>query len=691
MKKLIKTLTIFFFTLFYGQILAQVPNLTWAKSMEGTSEDHGKAIIVDNNGNVYTTGYFSGTVDFDPGVGIANLSTIGSHDIFISKLDAFGNFLWAKSLGGGGQDWGRSIAVDGNGNVYTSGFFNATVDFDPGISIFNLTSAGGKDIFLCKLDAMGNFIWAGQMGGSTNDEANAITLDAFGNIHVTGYFTGVADFDPGTGTNNLTSAGNHDIFVNKIDSSGNLLWVKQMGGIGGGDWGNSIVVDSSGNIYTTGEFTNIADFDPGVGTSNLTTLGANDIFVNKLDSSGSFLWVKQMGGNGFDAGNSIVIDDNGNIYTTGHFSTTSDFNPGVGIFNLTATGVGTSDIFVSKLDALGKFLWAGKMGGTGDESGRSIAIDGSKNVYTTGVFGITTDFDPGAGTFNLSPAGGFNNEIFISKLDSTGAFLWAGQMGGTFHDEGNSIDIDGSDNIYLTGYFSIVANLDPGINTFNLTSAGGAEIFVAKLKFCFNTTATISPSACDSYTSPSGNYVWTNSNTYMDTISNIAGCDSIITINLTINVVDTSISFVSPTITANAVGATYQWLDCNNGNSFIVGETSQNYIATANGNYAVIITENSCTDTSACINMTVTGISNFSNDFNINVYPNPSNDLVNIIIGNPIPLVEVEVLDVSGKLINKTLLKNGNGVVDLSKEPYGLYLIKIIIGNQIITKKIIRE
>ena len=123
----------------------------WAKSMGGTLTEIGLGNAVDGSGNVYTTGYFEGTADFDPGAGTANLTSAGSSDIFVSKLDANGNFLWAKSMGGTASDIGYSIAVDGSDNVYTTGYFGGTVDFDPGAGTASLTSAGGLDIFVSKL------------------------------------------------------------------------------------------------------------------------------------------------------------------------------------------------------------------------------------------------------------------------------------------------------------------------------------------------------------------------------------------------------------------------------------------------------------------------------------------------------------------------------------------------------------
>jgi hypothetical protein len=442
----------------------------------GTSNDSGNSIAVDSSGNVYTTGYFQGTVDFDPGAGTSNLTSAGSVDVFVSKLDSSGAVVWAKSFGGASIEYGFSIAVDGSGNVYTTGIFGGTVDFDPGAGTSNLTSAGSEDVFVSKLDSSGNFVWAKRFGGTSSDYGYSIAVDSSGNVYTTGYFQGTADFDPGAGTSNLTSAGNADVFVSKLDSSGTFVWAK---GFGGAlyDQVSSIAVDSSGNVYTTGIFSGIVDFDPGAGTSNLTSAGSADVFVSKLNSSGALVWAKSFGEASFDLGNSIAVDSSGNVYTTGYFNGTADFDPGAGTSNLTSAG--SADVFVSKLDSSGNLVWAKSFGGTSNDVGYSIAVDSSGNVYTTGAFVGTADFDPGAGTSNLGSAG--SEDVFVSKLDSSGALVWAKSFGGASSDFGNSIAVDSSGNVYTIGFFQGTADFDPGAGTSNLTSAGLTDVFVLKL------------------------------------------------------------------------------------------------------------------------------------------------------------------------------------------------------------------
>ena len=390
-------------------------NLLWAKSFGAAAADAGLSIAVDSTGNVYTTGFFASTVDFDPGAGTTNLTTAGSSDVFISKLDASGNLVFAKRFGGGISDLGYSIAVDSTENIYTTGFFQDTVDFDPSAGTTNLTTAGLSDVFISKLDASGNLLWAKRFGAAEADAGRSIALDSTGNIYTAGYFEQTVDFDPSAGTTNLTSAGRSDVFVSKLDSSGNLVFAKRFGAAET-DVGLSVAVDSTGNVYTTGYFEQTVDFDPGAGTTDLTTGGGSDVFVSKLDASGNLVFAKRFGGSNDDGGISISVDSNGNIHTTGYFEERVDFDPGAGTSNLTSAG-GT-DVFVSKIDSSGNLLLAKSFGGTANDVGRSIAFDSTGNIYTTGEFAGTVDFDPGTGTTNLISAGG--NDVFILRLDPSG-------------------------------------------------------------------------------------------------------------------------------------------------------------------------------------------------------------------------------------------------------------------------------
>lgn len=479
MEKENKTLATFIVLLLITSSLpAQNPTFEWANHIGGTGIDLVNHITTDVEGNVIVTGVFMDTVDFDPGSGVTNLvsTATGFGDVFIQKLDANGHLLWAKKMGGIKNDYGFSSICDLQGNVYTTGSFQETVDFDPGPEVNNLSSVGRSDVFVQKLDTDGNFLWVKQMGGKYDDTGYDITIDVDGNIITTGHFQKTIDFDPGPGVTNLTSEGKLDVFVQKLDADGNFMWAKSMGGIDD-DKGYSVTSDVDGNVYTTGFFNKRVDFNPGESTFYLQAHYAEDIYIQKLDADGNFIWAKSMGGIGTDMGHSIVIDPTGNIYTTGFFEETVDFDPGTGVVSLTSEG--DADIYVQKLDSDGNLLWAKQMGGPKNEVGNTVNTDADGNVYTSGSFQKTVDFDPGAGAVNLTSNG--STDMFIQKLDANGSFQWVKQMGGAGTEYLYSTAIDALGNIYSTGVFNNTINLDPDGGSATFTPAGWSDVFVQKL------------------------------------------------------------------------------------------------------------------------------------------------------------------------------------------------------------------
>lgn len=524
-------LLVFLFFQFTEMVSAQAPDFEWAKQQHGIFEERCNAITTDSKGNVYTTGYFRGTVDFDTGPGVFNLtSTSMWEDIYVTKLDSSGNFKWAKHFAGTGADGGKgfAIAVDTFGNVYTTGKFDNTVDFDPGAAVFNLTASGHSDIFISKLDSSGNFKWADQFKGvgPTGSTGCAIKTDKAGNVFMTGGFSGTVDFDPGPGTNNLTSAGGGDICVVKLNSAGDLIWVKEMGSAGD-DSGLGIDLNNVGNILVQGQFQGTVDFDPGAGIYNVTSITANgDQFICKLDAAGNLSWVKNFPV--FDC-KSICIDKQNNIIFSGGFAGTVDFDPGPATFNLTATNGG---MFLEKLTGSGNFIWAdGFVGSTINNYVQSIAVDTLENIYMTGGFYGSVDFDPGPGSLNLSSL--VNLNPFFLKLNSSGSLTWGMKVWCEYAAMAYGICLDSAKNIYVGGEFKSPIHFNQfSSNPITLTGAN-EDIFIAKIKQCVNfTTSSITISACNSYTLNGQTY--TTSGVYTQTLPNAAGCDSIITLHLTI-------------------------------------------------------------------------------------------------------------------------------------------------------------
>ncbi|MDO9578414.1 MAG: SBBP repeat-containing protein [Candidatus Cloacimonadales bacterium] len=301
-------------------------NWLWAAQAGGTGWDEGYGITIDDNGNSYVTGTFGETATFDS----YSLTSGGEEDVFVAKMDATGNWLWATKAGGSSYDYSWGIAIDDNGNSYVTGYFAGTATF----GFYTLTSSGNEDIFVAKMDANGNWQWATRACGTGEDRGYAITADDTGNSYVTGNFEDTATF----GSYSLTSSGDLDIFVAKMDATGNWLWATRAGG---SDYavGEAITIDNTGNSYVTGCFEGTATF----GSYSLTSSGEVNIFVAKMDADGNWQWATRAGGSTIDVGEAITIDNNGNSYVTGRFYGTATF----GSYSLTGSGEG--DIFVAKL------------------------------------------------------------------------------------------------------------------------------------------------------------------------------------------------------------------------------------------------------------------------------------------------------------------------------------------------------
>jgi hypothetical protein len=349
MKKVI-LLTLLFSASGVVTCISQTPQLDWAINTGPGGTTLNYFLMTDAAGNVYSTGTYSGPMDFDPGAGVFMVYYYGA---FVLKLTGAGDFVWVKTFTSLSYTTGISMTSDNDGNILFTGVFSATADFDPDTGVYNLTSHGSTDIFVCKLDSTGAFIWARGMGGTGNETDASVACDAQNNVYTTGSFQGTADFDPDTALYQITSAGQLDIFITKFNSDGHLIWVKVIGGPLN-NFSTSIAADDAADIYVAGHFYGTADFDPGPDSLMMTSAGIGDLFLEKLDSSGNLIRVHRSGSSSYEEMNQMVIDASYYIYRTGYFSGTVDFDPDSGLYNLTSAG--GIDIFVSKSDSAGHLI-----------------------------------------------------------------------------------------------------------------------------------------------------------------------------------------------------------------------------------------------------------------------------------------------------------------------------------------------
>jgi hypothetical protein len=387
-----------------------------------------EAEAVDPSGNIFITGSFSGTVPF----GATSLTSSGQRDIFVAKLDRTGGVLWASRMGSHNtppfpdDDFGRGLALDPAGDPIVTGFFSGSGDFGSN----TLTSSGERDIFVEKLDhATGHVLWANSFGGTGDDLGQSVAIDLQGNAYITGSYQDGASFGPG-GVLKAPDSSSTDIFVTKLNSAGTVLWAQSLGGSGTNS-GYGIAVDSGSNVYVTGNFTGVAPFGP----MTLTSAGDSDVFVTRLNPAGSVVWAISEGGLGHDDGTAIALDTAGNIYTTGDYIGSANFGTKM------LTSAGQSDVYVQRLDPSGNVVWAKSFGGTGFDAGFGIAVDGAGNIYNTGVFQGTAQF----GSASITSHGDY--DVYLTKLDSKGNTIDSLGLGSTAPDQVYQVAVGGPSSV----------------------------------------------------------------------------------------------------------------------------------------------------------------------------------------------------------------------------------------------------
>ena len=551
------------------------------------------------------------------------------------NLNAQMNLSWAKNIGGSGADEAQAIGTDLSGNVFVAGSFNGTVDFDPGPGTFTITSAGGADGYVAKYDANGNFINAVSFTNNLDCKVYALALDNLGNVIVTGGFTGSVDFDPSAGVTLLVAGGYYDIFVVKLNSNLGFGWAHRFGYASADDYGFSVATDNSNNILVTGNFqgSNI-DFDPGGSTYYLSSLGLKDVFVLKLDANASFVWAFGIGGAASvqDIGQTIKTDATGNIIVGGYFSYLADFDPSVSTQTLVSGG--NYDAFIAKYSPSGTYIWAKKFSGIGNEACYALQPDASGDIYCTGTFagGTSCDFDPGAATFNLT-SNGLNEDVFVTKLTSAGNFVWAKSMGGVSADYGRAITLD-ANTIYISGYYSGVADFDPSPSTNTLISNGGTDFFISRLDL-------------------SGNFLSAYNYGALGNDYNYSICSSasgiIYAAGSFSNTVDFDHSSGTQTLTSSGLNDAYFFKLQNN-------TVSIEELSTVNS---------------------------------VQIFPNPFSETVKLTNAKN---CEVSVFNILGQSVFETEIRDEESVLDLSSLCQGIYYLKIKKPSKLIqTIKIIKQ
>ncbi len=445
------------------------PTIIWATYFGGNEAESSQSVATDKSGNIYLTGNTYST---------ANIATTGAHqteqsgnsDVYLVKFDAKGARIWGTYFGGIGLESSNSVVIDtSSGEIYIAGeTLSATSIATSGA--YQETKWNNRDAFLAKFDPSGKRIWATYIGGNGNDIANALTVDIYSNIFITGRTSSPA---------NITTEDTHqpvynsfDAFLMKFDSSGQKLWSTYYGGTGA-DIGYVVATDKAGNIYFGGQTQSTSDIvTPG---AFKTTFGG--AFLAKFNNSGKRIWATYYGVNSGDIIKSIAIDKGNNVYICGvtfgsaTIASSNSHQPAFG-------GIFT-DAFIAKFDSSGSRIWGSFYGGKGEDIANSVIADPYGNVFIAGHTNSTSAIATN-GAYQQSLKG--ESDVFLVKFDTSGKRIWGTYYGGTGDDMThlNNIALDNSFNIYLSGKTTSTDSIS--FNAVHQSDyGGGSDVFLLKI------------------------------------------------------------------------------------------------------------------------------------------------------------------------------------------------------------------
>lgn len=430
--------------------------LVWVRQLRATGSSEVRDLEADDEGNLFIIGYLLRTMypnEDDQSISITS-NVENSSDIFTASYDQDGNYRWAQQFGSFSVDSGRAIAV-GEANIYVTGVFSQTADLDPSENTFEVIHpSSGQRMFVASYDKLdGSFVWGFSIDGSgTFDLSYDIDLDDQENIYLTGAMRGTNDFDPGPGVFPLTGNGsNDDIFLASYNSIGDFRWAWSTGS-SSADYGTSVHWRNN-SVYLTGIFRSTVDFEPGLGTTNQTSQGNDDVFVGSYAASdGSLEQVITFGGTGNDFAGAITTGSSGEIYITGAINGTANLNPLGSPAELVSTG---SEAFVARYSNTFLHEWSRLMPSETLSEGNALAVSNDK-LTVAGRYRGTTDFNVGGSPFNL--ISGNTDRVFAAQYDlMDGAFSDAWivtrvETGG--NDELSHVRLSSTEDVYVAGNFT---------------------------------------------------------------------------------------------------------------------------------------------------------------------------------------------------------------------------------------------
>jgi hypothetical protein len=690
-------------------------NFTWVKTFGGNSYDEAIGLAIDENDGLYISGAFYAAADFNTELDEETILTpLGSTDIFILKLNLAGDFQWVRQIGGAGVDNIFEIECDNQGNIITSGLHYDQVDFDPDPTITNYGNST-RSTFIHKLNSAGEFVWVKQMPVLENDNLDVydIEIDHENNIITTGRIKGTVDLDPDPETELIFASLMvfDDAFIQKLDSNGELVWAKKIGG-DQNDNANGVGTDLLNNVYITGTFMSESiDFDPDpdpdhVELSSLVSM--EDMFVEKLSANGDFISVQLIAGEGSERGKTVSLDNSGNMYIAWT------------LWGESTLELDSGEVTLAHINSYGSAVLKKKICEPSSATVQKNECDSYQSpsgAYIWSNPGIYNDIIPNSGgcdslvTIELDLRSSSYSEINAIQceyyISPSGNYTW--NESGTYSDIiANQVGCDSLISIALTilpAHSSelTITQCQPYISadgTETWTTSGTyMEMFqaVTGCDSLVQVNLTIVPPSyseinvlqCDAYTSPSGSYTWAETGTYTDIITMESGCDSIITINLIIPVIESTIGENSNVLSATSPAEFYQWINCED-NQPITGANEYYFEPSTDGSYALQLSDQGCIETSNCIEFVYIGLEE-PESVQFKLYPNPSNGKFYVLNSASQKINGIKITDIYGNLVAHHSKLNGSLLEIDMDVTSGIYFVQIDSATGIEIIKLIKS
>lgn len=654
------------------------PSVIWSTYVGGNVLEIPIYATHDLYGNLYTSGTTFSTDLATTGAHQTTLSA--SSDAYLTKYTDDGQLIWATYYGGNEATNGTGCAVDSFGNVYLTGETKATSGIaTPGAhqTTYGGTGSGQGDAFLVKFDSTGTRLWATYFGGADDDAATHCEVDHQNNVYITGRTNSSGSFI--SGGHQTGRGGDFDAFLAKFNESGTHQWSTYYGG-GLLDYGHGIATNTLGDVYLSGTTAS---------TDSISTLGVHqyapaggitDAFLVRFNSNGLRIWGTYFGGNSEEIGLHCAADDSGFVYLVGGTSSADDISS-ANAHQEIRHGIAPNnfDGFLSKFDPQGDQVWGTFYGGAFNDEVVDVFVDNAGQVYIAGYTNSPNSHPTFSVDENIATSGSHLTTLqggidgFIAEFSPQGQRQWGSYFGGAESDFAIACMANALGDVFVGGQ----TNSPFGIATPNAQQvllSAASQGFLAKMETC-NTVSRPNISSCDPITSPSGDSIYEFSGTYFDTLVNRFGCDSIIITTLEITEINTGVRVRDIFLeSAQSPGAnvSFEWLDCDNNLVPIGGINTRRFFPSGDGNFAVAVTVDGCTDTSACVSFRYLSTESLADEAHFKVYPNPSDGFITI---EADAQGYIAIVDMMGQEVKRTDIKQSQMQINLSELSAGMYVL----------------